>query len=120
MKDLKILNPLRFCLDELLVHLPRGAQENLFFGFTNCAAHSFTPGESYRIVEAYLKHRGEQSGVEIPFSGESCYCFDNMAFRAHCAYLADQELFEEMYDEGEDVERCFGESRDQAKKALKV
>ncbi|CAF3092698.1 unnamed protein product [Rotaria sp. Silwood2] len=74
----------RFCVNELLRHLHVNAKENLIFILTNARATFFAPGNTKKLVENILRNHRDQHGVEIPFSMNNTFLFDNEPFR----YLA--------------------------------
>ena len=41
----------KFCVEELLVHLPVGAKENIVFCFTNARSTHYRPGDSYTALK---------------------------------------------------------------------
>ncbi|CAF3087293.1 unnamed protein product [Rotaria sp. Silwood2] len=74
----------RFCINELLRHLHVGAKDNIIFVFTNARSTFFVPGSTKRLLKELLdKHREEQN-VDVPFSMDNTFLFDNEPFR----YLA--------------------------------
>ncbi|CAF2089667.1 unnamed protein product [Rotaria magnacalcarata] len=74
----------RFCVNELLRHLPVDATENLIFIFTNARSTFFAPGNTKRLVEKMLKEHQTAHGVLVPFSRDNSFLFDSEPFR----YLA--------------------------------
>ena len=71
----------RYCINELLRHLDQGAKDNIIFVFTYSQATFFMPGSTNSILPVLLKEHREKSGVEIPYSIQESFLFDNEAFR---------------------------------------
>jgi hypothetical protein len=73
-----------FYVKALLRHLYIHAKENIMFVFTNARSTSFQPGLSVPLVRELLREFKDQSNIEVPFSRDNAFLFDNEAFR----YLA--------------------------------
>ena len=67
----------KFCIEELLVHLPAGAVKNIIFCFTNARATFYKPGDTYVPLKQLLEDRS----VKIALKESTMYCFDNEAIR---------------------------------------
>ncbi|CAF1160764.1 unnamed protein product [Rotaria sp. Silwood1] len=76
--------PFRFCFNELLRHLPVDSKENIIFIFTNARPTFYAPGNTTILVQTMLKEHKRDHGVEVPFSRNNTFLFDNEPFR----YLA--------------------------------
>ncbi|CAF3144645.1 unnamed protein product [Rotaria sp. Silwood2] len=76
--------PFRFCVNELLRHLPLDSKDNIIFIFTNARTTFFAPGNTKRLIETMLKEHKKSHDVEVPFSMENSFLFDSEPFR----YLA--------------------------------
>jgi hypothetical protein len=74
----------RFSVNELLRHLHIGAKENIVFVFTNARSTFFMPGESKKILQELLEKHRREKGVDVPFSKQNTFLYDNEPFR----YLA--------------------------------
>ncbi|KAL4969903.1 uncharacterized protein BDV14DRAFT_186920 [Aspergillus stella-maris] len=74
----------RFCIKELLTHLHTRAAQNMVFGFTNTRGSNYTPGDTFKPLEALLS---EYRKVIPPLSRSNVYCFDSESFR----YLAEAD-----------------------------
>jgi GTPase SAR1 family protein len=74
----------RFSVNELLRHLHKGAKDNIFFVFTNARSTFFMPGATKKILQELLDTHRRQHNVNVPFSKENTFLFDNEPFR----YLA--------------------------------
>ncbi|CAF1231983.1 unnamed protein product [Rotaria sordida] len=71
----------RYCIKELLRHLHVNAKDNIMFVFTNSRSTFYRPGETTTILKVLLRELHEKSGVEVPFSMENTFMFDNESFR---------------------------------------
>ncbi|CAF0834354.1 unnamed protein product [Rotaria sordida] len=76
--------PFRFCVNELLRHLPIDSKDNIIFIFTNARSTFFAPGSTTRLIQTMLNEHKRDHSVEIPFSRDNTFLFDNEPFR----YLA--------------------------------
>ncbi|ESU40372.1 Ankyrin repeat protein [Giardia duodenalis] len=75
--DTRLSASFKFCVEELLVHLPIGVRENIVFCFTNARSTHYRPGDSY----VALKEPLDQRKVGIKLSKDTMYRFDNEAVR---------------------------------------
>ncbi|ESU39133.1 Ankyrin repeat protein [Giardia duodenalis] len=75
--DTRLSASFKFCVEELLVHLPIGVRENIVFCFTNARSTRYRPGDSYTALKELL----DQRKVGIKLSKDAMYCFDNEAVR---------------------------------------
>ncbi|ESU40011.1 Ankyrin repeat protein [Giardia duodenalis] len=75
--DTRLSASFKFCVEELLVHLPIGVRENIVFCFTNARSTHCRPGDSYTALKELL----DQRKVGIKLSKDTMYCFDNEAMR---------------------------------------
>ena len=71
----------RFCVKELLRHLHVDAGKNLMFVFTNARSTFYQLGSSAPLLRNLLRTLPNYPAVEVPFSLENCFLFDNEAFR---------------------------------------
>lgn len=76
----------RYCFKELLRHLHVNAKDNLMFVFTSARSTFFRPGDTVLLVRKMIAEVREKFGVEIPFSKENSFMFDNESFRFLAAY----------------------------------
>ncbi|ESU43073.1 Ankyrin repeat protein [Giardia duodenalis] len=67
----------KFCVEELLVHLPADAVKNIVFCFTNTRSTFYKPGDTYVPLKQLLEDRS----VNIALRESTMYCFDNEAIR---------------------------------------
>ncbi|EFO64994.1 Hypothetical protein GLP15_385 [Giardia lamblia P15] len=67
----------KFCVEELLVHLPAGAVKNIIFCFTNARSTFYKPGDTYVPLKKLLEDRS----IRIALVERTMYCFDNEAVR---------------------------------------
>ena len=74
----------RFSVNELLRHLHVDAKENIIFVFTNARSTMFMPGATKRLLEGLLEKHRREHNVNVPFSRDNTFLFDNEPFR----YLA--------------------------------
>ncbi|CAG8730084.1 23818_t:CDS:2, partial [Racocetra persica] len=72
---------LKYCLHELLSHLPKSAKDNIFFCFTHSRGSSYHPGGTLFLLRKELDIFKETSNVEITFNKETIFCFDNESFQ---------------------------------------
>ncbi|ESU44292.1 Ankyrin repeat protein, partial [Giardia duodenalis] len=75
--DTRLSASFKFCVEDLLVHLPVGAKKNIVFCFTNARSTHYRPGDSYTALKELL----DQRKVGIKLSKDTMYCFDNEAVR---------------------------------------
>ncbi|ESU40980.1 Ankyrin repeat protein [Giardia duodenalis] len=75
--DTRLSTSFKFCVEELLVHLPVGAKKNIVFCFTNARFTHYRPGDSYTALKELL----DQRKVGIKLSKDTMYCFDSEAVR---------------------------------------
>ncbi|KAK3294226.1 uncharacterized protein B0H64DRAFT_343451 [Chaetomium fimeti] len=101
----------RFCIKQLLTQLHRNAANNIVFGFTNTRGSNYTPGDTFKPLEALLK---EYTQVQMGLFEHNVYCFDSESFR----YLAARQKGVDM---GllEDNMRSWGRSVSESKRLLK-
>ena len=71
----------RFCVKELLRHLHVDAGKNIMFVFTNARSTFYQLGSSAPLLRNLLRTLPNYPAVEVPFSRENCFLFDNEAFR---------------------------------------
>ena len=71
----------RYCIKELLRHLHVNAKDNIMFVFTNARGSSYQPGDTTPILKALLKDLHTKTGVEVPFTRDNTFMFDNESFR---------------------------------------
>lgn len=71
----------RYCVQELLSHLHKGAKDNIVFCFTNARSTFYRPGDTLPTLRKQLENLKERSGVEIKTDKNTMYCFDNESFR---------------------------------------
>lgn len=76
----------RYCIKELLRHLHVNAKDNIMFVFTNARGSSYQPGDTTPILKALLKDLHTKTGVEVPFTRDNTFMFDNESFRFLAAY----------------------------------
>ncbi|KAL4799511.1 hypothetical protein BDV19DRAFT_385279 [Aspergillus venezuelensis] len=100
----------RFCIKELLTHLHSSAAQNMVFGFTNTRGSNYTPGDTFKPLEALLS---EYRNVIPPLSRPNVYCFDSESFR----YLAARKNGIEM-GHMEDYRRSWEHSSQEADRLL--
>jgi GTPase SAR1 family protein len=77
----------RFCLKELLTHLHVSAKNNIMFVFTFARTNFYTPGHTAPILKSLLRELSDKNGIDVPFTSDNTFCFDNESFR----FLAVQE-----------------------------
>ncbi|KAH6855985.1 hypothetical protein B0I37DRAFT_402625 [Chaetomium sp. MPI-CAGE-AT-0009] len=101
----------RFCIKQLLTQLHRNAANNIVFGFTNTRGSNYTPGDTFKPLEALLT---EYKQVQMGLFEHNVYCFDSESFR----YLA---AHQKGVDMGllEDNRRSWGRSVSESKRLLK-
>ncbi|KAL4942382.1 hypothetical protein BDV06DRAFT_235473 [Aspergillus oleicola] len=100
----------RFCIKELLTHLHTSAARNMVFGFTNTRGSNYTPGDTFKPLEALLS---EYRNVLTPLSRSNMYCFDSESFR----YLAARKKGIEM-GHMDDYRRSWEHSSQEAGRLL--
>ncbi|CAF1038121.1 unnamed protein product [Didymodactylos carnosus] len=71
----------RFCIKELLTHLHRSAKDNIIFCFTNARSTFYSPGNTAPLLKQLLTELKQTTNVDVPFSKDNTFCFDNEAFR---------------------------------------
>ena len=71
----------RYCINELLVHLHKGAVDNIIFCFTNSRSTFYCPGDTLPPLQKLLKEHGLNILDTEDDRIERMYCFDNEAFR---------------------------------------
>ncbi|CAG2176647.1 unnamed protein product, partial [Oppiella nova] len=70
------------CLLQLFSHLNKSAADNILFLFTNARSTHYAPGDSGPVLESILKDLRERPpNVDIKYSTNTIYCFDNESFR---------------------------------------
>ncbi|CAF1106510.1 unnamed protein product [Didymodactylos carnosus] len=74
----------RFCIIQLLTYLNVNAKNNIIFCFTNARSTFYSPGNTTPLLKQLLKELKETNKIDIPFSKQNTFCFDDEAFR----YLA--------------------------------
>ena len=74
----------RFCVNELLRHLHVNVKDNIVFVFTNARDAFFMPGSTKKLLEVLLEKHRREHNVNVPFSRDNTFLFDNEPFR----YLA--------------------------------
>jgi energy-coupling factor transporter ATP-binding protein EcfA2 len=74
----------RYSVYELLRHLHVGAKDNIVFIFTTARSTFFMPGSTSTLLRKLLDTHHEKHNVQVPFSRENTFLFDNEPFR----YLA--------------------------------
>ncbi|CAG8521474.1 2935_t:CDS:2, partial [Racocetra persica] len=84
----------RFCIQELLSHLHKGARDNIVFCFTNCRGTFYRPGDTLPALKKQLLNLKSKADVEITTDHNTLYCFDNESFRFLAAFKQNI-LFEE-------------------------
>ncbi|EAQ87497.1 hypothetical protein CHGG_04116 [Chaetomium globosum CBS 148.51] len=101
----------RFCIKQLLTQLHRNAANNIVFGFTNTRGSNYTPGDTFKPLEALL---AEYKQVQMGLFEHNVYCFDSESFR----YLAARQ---KGIDMGlvEDNTRSWSRSVSESKRLLK-
>ncbi|TNJ27969.1 hypothetical protein GMRT_15114 [Giardia muris] len=67
----------RFCIEELLVHLPVSAKKNIVFCFTNARSTFYRPGDTLEPLKKLLIDRK----IGLGLNKDTMYCFDNEAMR---------------------------------------
>ena len=67
----------KFCVEEILVHLPANAVENIIFCFTNAHSAFYRPGDTLPMLESLL----ERTSIRVPLTPDRIYRFDNEAIR---------------------------------------
>ncbi|EFO64772.1 Ankyrin repeat protein, partial [Giardia lamblia P15] len=97
----------RFCLEELLVHLPVDATRNIIFCFTNARSTLYRVGDTFAPLKGLLEERK----VDIPLTQDRIYLFDNEAIRFLTARVNGIEF-------PPDEVESFRESWDRAAKEL--
>jgi GTP-binding protein EngB required for normal cell division len=79
------LTPLfKYSVYELLRHLNIHVKDNIIFIFTNVRSTFFMPGSTSSLLRTLLDRHYQKYQIEVPFSKENTFLFDNEAFR----YLA--------------------------------
>ena len=71
----------RYCINELLVHLHKGAVDNIIFCFTNSRSTFYCPGDTLPPLQKLLKEHKLNILDTEDARIERMYCFDNEAFR---------------------------------------
>ncbi|CAG2170384.1 unnamed protein product [Oppiella nova] len=72
----------KYCLLELFSHLNKSAADNILFLFTNARSTQYAPGDSGPVLKKLLKEVKERPpNVDVKYSRETIYCFDNESFR---------------------------------------
>ena len=71
----------KYVLQELLKQLHKSAAQNLLFCFTNSRSSFYRPGDTMVPLRSFLQDLQSQSGVEIPLSKATIFCFDSEPFR---------------------------------------
>jgi GTPase SAR1 family protein len=102
----------RYCINELLTHLHRGAVDNIIFGFTNSRAAMYQPGNAI----GPLKEQLQNYGCLLPdLYSHTVYCFDSESFR----YLAARKQKEEL-DLGniDDYSRSWDHSANESRRLM--
>ena len=71
-----------FCIKQLLCHLQKSASRNIVFLFTNARSTFYRPGDTAKPLRKILSDiKSSPPFVDIKYSKETVYCFDNEAFR---------------------------------------
>ncbi|CAF1351635.1 unnamed protein product, partial [Didymodactylos carnosus] len=71
----------RFCITQLLSYLDVNAKDNIIFCFTNARSTFYSPGNTTALLKQLLRELHETSKIDIQFSKQNTFCFDNEAFR---------------------------------------
>ncbi|CAF1089208.1 unnamed protein product [Didymodactylos carnosus] len=71
----------RFCITQLLSYLNVNATDNIIFCFTNARSTFYSPGNTAPLLKQLLRELREASKIDIQFSKQNTFCFDNEAFR---------------------------------------
>ena len=80
----------KFCIKQLLMHLHRSAAKNIVFGFTNTRGTSYTPGDTFKPLQALLEEY--KGSIDIGLYKHNVYCFDSESFRYLAAYKQGEDL----------------------------
>jgi GTPase SAR1 family protein len=71
----------RFCIKELLTHLHISAKDNIMFVFTFGRSSFYVPGHTAPLLKTLLKELYDRTGVDVPFTKDNTFSFDNESFR---------------------------------------
>lgn len=70
-----------YCLNQLLLHLPRSASKNIVFCFTFSRNSLYGPGDGFTTLKGFLTEN-ELGSEKIELkTGQNCFFIDNEAFR---------------------------------------
>lgn len=95
----------RYCIKELLTHLPYSVAQNIIFGFTNTRSLNYTPGDTFSPLKRLLS---QNRNVGLTLLINTTYCFDSESF----CYLAASKSGVEMPKKG-NFDQSQRQSRDQ-------
>jgi GTPase SAR1 family protein len=84
-----------YYLKELLSYLHKDAANNIVFCFTNSRGTFYRPGDTSPILRELLEKIRSTSGVDVPFSKDNTFCFDNESFRFLAALKSKPDAFTE-------------------------
>jgi energy-coupling factor transporter ATP-binding protein EcfA2 len=92
----------RYCLNELLRHLPKSAIENIIFVFTNARSTHFKYGSTESILQVLLDQHEKDYYVKIPFTKQNMFLLDNepfryLAFRENGIHINNEQTFNYKY-----------------------
>lgn len=73
----------RYCVQEMLTYLHKGAAANMAFGFTNSRSTFYLPGQTFDPLRALLSQYKE---ANLELVKDNVYCFDSESFRYLAAY----------------------------------
>ncbi|RHZ61186.1 hypothetical protein Glove_349g81 [Diversispora epigaea] len=85
----------KYCVQELLTHIHKGAKDNIVFCLTNARSTFYRPGDT--LPTQQLNNLRERSGVEMKTDKNTMYCFDNESFRFLAALRENMKFSEESW-----------------------
>ena len=89
----KLTIVMKFCVQQLLVHLHKDAAKNIAFVFTNSRSTFYQPGETLPNLKKLLKElTNESTGFKLEALNANIFCFDNEAFRFLACLLQGVQL----------------------------
>ncbi|CAF3355793.1 unnamed protein product [Rotaria socialis] len=89
----------KYGIKELLRHLHVNAKDNVMFIFTNARANFYMPGATSNQLRILLDELERSTQVQVPFTKENTFIFDNESFR----YLAVNKVGCDFFKDHENI-----------------
>lgn len=106
----------RFYINELLTYLHRDASYNIMFCFTHTRSTFYRPGDTILALRELFK---QNSGISIPLSTHTVYCFDSEAYRYLAVVKNVAQLVKFWDDEMENFAISWDRSSNETKRMLR-